>query len=99
SGGRGDGLVVIRVADAGPRLRLEVIDNGPGVPAADESKLFQPFFTTRPVGQGTGLGLSVCCGIVESYGGSVGYRRNETGGAVFFFELPRAVAPVDEIRA
>jgi signal transduction histidine kinase len=54
----------------------------------DEPKLFQPFFTTKPVGKGTGLGLSVSYGIIESYGGQIGYRGNEWGGATFFFELP-----------
>ena len=69
-------------------VRLEVIDNGPGVPIKDEQKLFQPFFTTKQVGQGCGLGLSVSYGIVQSYGGTIGYLRNRWGGATFYFELP-----------
>ena len=84
-----NGRVVIRSSDAGPSVRLEVLDNGPGVPPGNEAKLFQPFFTTKPVGEGTGLGLSVSYGIIDSYGGTIGYRRNEWGGATFFFELPR----------
>ena len=56
----------------------------------DEAKLFQPFFTTKPVGKGTGLGLSVSYGIIDAYGGTIGYSRNEWGGATFFFELPAA---------
>jgi signal transduction histidine kinase len=80
--------MVIRLLDVGTHVRLEVIDNGPGVSSNDEPKLFQPFFTTKPVGQGTGLGLSVSYGIVEAYGGTVGYHGNESGGATFFFELP-----------
>ena len=71
-------------------MRLEVADNGPGVRPDDEPKLFQPFFTTKPVGKGTGLGLSVSYGIIDSYGGAIGYFRNEWGGATFFFELPAA---------
>jgi signal transduction histidine kinase len=82
------GRVVIRLLDVGKRVRLEVSDNGPGVSSNDEPKLFQAFFTTRPVGEGTGLGLSVSYGIIEAYGGTVGYRGNESGGATFFFELP-----------
>ena len=70
------------------RVRLEVQDDGPGVTPEDEPKLFQPFFTTKPVGKGTGLGLSVSYGIIESYGGAIGHRGNEWGGATFFFELP-----------
>jgi two-component system NtrC family sensor kinase len=82
------GRLLIRLLDVGKQVRLEVIDNGPGVSSNDEPKLFQPFFTTKPVGQGTGLGLSVSYGIVEAYGGTVGYQGNESGGATFFFELP-----------
>ena len=74
--------------DAGKKVRLEVQDDGPGVSPEDEPKLFQPFFTTKPVGKGTGLGLSVSYGIIESYGGVIGHRSNEWGGATFFFELP-----------
>jgi two-component system NtrC family sensor kinase len=86
--GRQKGRIAIRVFDAGRKVRLEVLDNGPGVKAEDEPKLFQPFFTTKPVGKGTGLGLSVSYGIIDSYGGVIGYRGNDWGGATFFFELP-----------
>jgi C4-dicarboxylate-specific signal transduction histidine kinase len=82
------GRILIRVFDAGKRVRLEVQDDGPGVTPEDEPKLFQPFFTTKPVGKGTGLGLSVSYGIIDSYGGTIGHRANEWGGATFFFELP-----------
>jgi signal transduction histidine kinase len=68
--------------------RLEIEDTGAGVPAEQEGKLFQPFFTTKPVGEGTGLGLSVSYGIVQSHGGTIGYERGSRGGARFYFELP-----------
>ena len=80
--------MIIRVSDVLHRVRLEVIDNGPGVSPENEPKLFQPFFTTRPVGAGTGLGLSVSYGIVDAYHGVIGYDTSEWGGAIFFFELP-----------
>jgi two-component system NtrC family sensor kinase len=85
---RTKGRIMIRLFDVGKKVRLEVQDDGPGVAPEDEPKLFQPFFTTKPVGKGTGLGLSVSYGIIESYGGQIGYRGNEWGGATFFFELP-----------
>jgi signal transduction histidine kinase len=85
---RPKGRIMIRLFDLGKKVRLEVQDDGPGVAPEDEPKLFQPFFTTKPVGKGTGLGLSVSYGIIESYGGQIGYRGNEWGGATFFFELP-----------
>ena len=86
--GRIKGRIRIRVFDTARRVCLEVADDGPGVAADDEPKLFQPFFTTKPVGQGTGLGLSVSYGIIESYSGNIGHRPNEWGGATFYFELP-----------
>jgi two-component system NtrC family sensor kinase len=78
-------VVVSREAE---RARLEMQDTGPGVPGENEPKLFQPFFTTKPVGQGTGLGLSVSYGIIQSHGGTIGYQRAPNGGALFYFELP-----------
>jgi len=80
--------VKIRTSDGRNSARLEVEDYGDGVPPADEPKLFQPFFTTKPVGEGTGLGLSVSYGIITAHGGEIGYRRSHTGGAIFYFELP-----------
>jgi signal transduction histidine kinase len=58
------------------------------VPSDQEGKLFQPFFTSKPVGEGTGLGLSVSYGIVHSHGGTIGYERSPLGGARFYLELP-----------
>jgi C4-dicarboxylate-specific signal transduction histidine kinase len=82
--------IAIRTRDTDTGVVLEVEDSGPGVRREDESKLFQPFFTTKPVGEGTGLGLSVSYGIVRSYGGTIGYRGASGGGALFYFELPIA---------
>jgi C4-dicarboxylate-specific signal transduction histidine kinase len=90
-----DRRIIVRTSDTEKGVHFEVEDTGPGVPAEHESKLFQPFFTTKPVGEGTGLGLSVSYGIVRSFGGTIGYRRGERGGAVFFVDLPASqTAPV-----
>jgi C4-dicarboxylate-specific signal transduction histidine kinase len=78
----------IRTTDGRNSARLEVEDDGNGVPVGDEPKLFQPFFTTKTVGEGTGLGLSVSYGIITSHNGEIGYRHAHSGGALFFFELP-----------
>jgi signal transduction histidine kinase len=75
---------------------IEVEDTGPGVAAEHEAKLFQPFYTTKPVGEGTGLGLSVSYDIIRSHHGRIGYRRGASGGAVFFFELP--IVPAEELK-
>jgi C4-dicarboxylate-specific signal transduction histidine kinase len=90
--GRLPGRITVRTFDRDRTVVLEVEDSGPGVPQEHEAKLFQPFFTTKPVGQGTGLGLSVSYGIVDSLEGTIGYRR-ATAGSIFYFELP--AAPLD----
>lgn len=87
--GRGVRHITLRTYDTDNGcVRLEIEDSGAGVSNADEEKLFQPFFTTKPVGEGTGLGLSVSYGIVQSHGGTIGYEKSPLGGARFYLELP-----------
>jgi two-component system, NtrC family, sensor kinase len=80
--------IEIRTGDREGWAWIELEDSGPGVPTEDEPKLFQPFYTTKPVGEGTGLGLSVSYDIIRSHNGRIGYRRSPRGGAIFYFELP-----------
>lgn len=87
--------VTIRTGDRDGWAWIEVEDSGPGVKVEDEAKLFQPFYTTKPVGEGTGLGLSVSYDIIRSHNGRIGYRRGAAGGAIFFFELP--IVPNDQL--
>ncbi|HTH25302.1 MAG TPA: ATP-binding protein [Vicinamibacterales bacterium] len=82
------GRITVRTGDRDGWAWIEVEDTGPGVAAEHEAKLFQPFYTTKPVGEGTGLGLSVSYDIIRSHNGRIGYRRGAFGGAIFFFELP-----------
>jgi two-component system NtrC family sensor kinase len=72
----------------GDTVEVKVIDNGSGISPENLKRIFSPFFTTKPVGQGTGLGLSVCYGIIDSMGGvmEVESRRNE--GTTFSIYLP-----------
>jgi signal transduction histidine kinase/ActR/RegA family two-component response regulator len=70
------------------RILVQVSDNGSGLKEDDLLRVFDPFFTTREVGQGTGLGLSVCYGIVREHGGQILARNRDEGGAVFTIELP-----------
>lgn len=87
--GPGPRRIILRTSDtANGFVRLEIEDSGAGVSSENEGKLFQPFFTTKPVGEGTGLGLSVSYGIVQSHGGTIGHEKSSLGGARFYLELP-----------
>ncbi|PCH58690.1 MAG: two-component sensor histidine kinase [Burkholderiaceae bacterium] len=72
------------------RLRVTVRDNGPGIAQEHLARVFEPFFTTREVGQGLGLGLSISYAVIERHGGVL-YAESEVGQwAAFSFDLPRA---------
>ncbi len=72
------------------RVRISVEDDGPGVPAELREQIFEPFVTTKEVGEGTGLGLSVCRGIVEGAGGTIAVDPSFTAGARLVVELDEA---------
>ena len=85
--GRG-GTLIIRSRQVGDLVRLEFIDNGPGIPDDKIGRIFDPFFTTKEIGRGTGLGLSLSYGIVKEHDGQI-YARSEPGkGATFVVDLP-----------
>jgi len=69
-------------------VQIEVIDNGDGIPQKNLDKIFQPFFTTKPTGQGTGLGLSLAYDIVKAHGGEIKIETKENEGSNFIIELP-----------
>ncbi len=71
-------------------VEIQVTDNGAGISSENMDKIFSPFFTTKPVGEGTGLGLSVCYGIVESMGGSMAVASRLGEGTTFTVKLPCA---------
>jgi PAS domain S-box-containing protein len=70
------------------RVRIRIADNGPGVAPAIRSRIFDPYFTTKPPGGGTGVGLAVSLGIVESHNGSLTVDCPPEGGAVFQVLFP-----------
>ncbi len=72
----------------GAMVTISVSDNGPGIPAHILDKIFQPFFTTKPTGQGTGLGLSLSYDIVKSHGGEIKVTTKEGEGTEFIIQLP-----------
>ncbi len=67
---------------------FQVEDSGKGIPPGDLEHLFDPFFTTKETGKGTGLGLTVCIGIVESYGGRIQVRSQPGEGSCFTVYFP-----------
>ena len=80
---------------AGPHVRFVVEDSGPGVPSELRARIFEPFFSTKPPGQGSGLGLSVVQGIVEQHQGHILVREGKLGGARFEVYLPVTEQPPD----
>jgi signal transduction histidine kinase len=85
----GSGKIAIRAGLFDTRtVELTVSDDGPGVPAALRSRLFEPFTTTKEVGKGTGLGLAVCRGLVEGAGGRIDLDEGYGSGARFRIRLP-----------
>ena len=80
--------VTISTANEAGNLRILVKDNGTGIPQKVKDKIFQPFFTTKPTGQGTGLGLSLSYDIVKAHGGELKVETKEGEGSEFIIQLP-----------
>ncbi len=80
--------VTVSTKKSGTRIEIMVKDNGNGIPQKVLDKIFQPFFTTKPSGQGTGLGLSLSYDIVKAHGGELKVETWEGEGAEFTIELP-----------
>jgi len=72
----------------GGKIEIRVADNGNGIPPKVVDKIFQPFFTTKPTGQGTGLGLSLSYDIVKAHGGEIKVETKENEGTAFIIQLP-----------
>lgn len=81
--------IEVRVAPKGDRLRVAVRDNGQGIDPTLIGRVFEPFFTTRDVGAGLGLGLSVSYGIVQRHGGTLSVDSAHGEWTEFAFDLPR----------
>jgi len=97
--GQGGGLLRVATETGGTRqgrCLVRVADNGPGVPDALKSRIFEPLFTTKEVGEGTGIGLALSHRIVRSHGGEITVGDAPGGGAVFVLDLPLAAADCRE---
>jgi len=69
-------------------VNITVTDNGEGIPSEIKDKIFQPFFTTKPTGSGTGLGLSLSYDIIKAHGGKIEVESEENRGTDFIITLP-----------
>jgi signal transduction histidine kinase len=86
----GAGTITVSTRPAGPsQVAIAVADTGAGISPENMSKIFNPFFTTKPPGVGTGLGLSMCHGIVDRLGGTITAHSAPGQGATFTVTLPR----------
>ena len=83
-----DGVITIRTGHADGRIRIEVEDNGCGIPDEVRQHMFEPFFTTRGSGERTGLGLSIVRDIVEEHGGSITVESSPGMGSRFIVLFP-----------
>jgi PAS domain S-box-containing protein len=86
--GRPHKRIHLRLYAQGEEAIVEVEDNGEGISAGNLSRLFDPFFTTKAVGKGTGLGLTVCKGIIEKHSGSIQVKSQLGQGSTFTVRLP-----------
>ena len=80
--------VTVSTKREGDKVLISVKDNGNGIPDSIKEKIFQPFFTTKPTGQGTGLGLSLSYDIVKAHGGELKVESIEGEGSTFYILLP-----------
>jgi signal transduction histidine kinase len=80
--------ITVSTKNLGHTIEITVKDNGSGIPNAIKDKIFQPFFTTKPTGQGTGLGLSLSYDIVKAHGGALTVESAVDKGTEFKIQIP-----------
>jgi two-component system NtrC family sensor kinase len=84
-------IVSVSTKKLNNKVEFGVKDNGIGIPQQIVDKVFQPFFTTKPTGQGTGLGLSLAYDIIKAHGGELKVASQEGEGAAFTIFLPLGI--------
>ena len=90
--GRDDATITVETKGDQTDVEVKIIDNGPGIPADVLPRIWDPFFTTKDVGEGTGLGLSIVHELVEGHGGSIDCQTKLGVGTTFTVKLPRQLA-------
>ena len=84
----GTGILTIKTSEENGHVKVSIKDNGTGIKESAHEKIFEPFYTTKPVGQGTGLGMSIVKGIIDSHNGTIEVISNFGEGAEFIITLP-----------
>ncbi|MGC1418140.1 MAG: ATP-binding protein [Candidatus Acidiferrum sp.] len=87
--GNESGLLTIAIGSEQDRVEIRFTDTGAGL--QDPRRVFEPFYTTKPVGKGVGLGLSTCYGIIRQHGGEIACQNRLEGGAIFSLRIPASV--------
>jgi signal transduction histidine kinase len=82
------GVLKVESTTDGEFIKIEMADTGIGIPQKDLERIFEPFYTTKKVGEGTGLGLSVSYGIINKHHGSISVESEVGKGTIFTIELP-----------
>jgi len=80
--------ISVSTKKTGNTVYIKISDNGGGIPQKIADKIFQPFFTTKPTGQGTGLGLSLAYDIVKAHGGEINVNSKDGLGSEFIIAIP-----------
>ncbi len=93
------GKIVLRTRTNEDRVEIEVEDNGCGIAEENLEKVFDPFFTTKEPGKGTGLGLAVCLGLVESLGGTMNLSSRPDCGTTVVLTVPVAGKESTEVQS
>ena len=83
------GMLKIETSSDNEYVYIKICDNGPGIPENKLKKIFEPFYTTKPEGEGTGLGLSMCASIIKKHEGTITAVNNTDKGVTFTIKLLR----------
>jgi two-component system, NtrC family, sensor kinase len=87
---KGDRLDIISML-LKDQIIITIRDNGPGIPSINLNRVFDPFFSTKPVGKGSGLGLSICYSIIKKMGGRIDFESVLGEGSAFHIVLPKGL--------
>lgn len=86
--GRENPTITIKACCDDDAVRIQIADNGCGMPPEVQKEIFVPFYTTKPIGQGTGMGLAIAYGIIKDHGGKISVKSAVDQGTVFVISLP-----------